>query len=178
MSKQLDRSNPIPDTTVFDGRMSRRGYRLNKLCGSLITPETRAASKADEEAYMTRFGLTAEEKALVRSRDFGGLIHAGLNIYFMLKLGACTSMTLRNYADRKQLPLERVTVRLKHDKMHATDCTECETREGKIDRIEREIELEGILDDAQRARLLDIANKCPVHRTLNSETWIPTRLAG
>jgi len=90
MGKQLDRSNPIPDTTVFDGRLSRRGYRLNKLCGSLITAETRAAFKADEEAYMTRFGLTAEEKALVRSRDFGGLIHAGLNIYFMIKLGACT----------------------------------------------------------------------------------------
>jgi len=64
MSKQLDRSNPIPDTTVFDGRMSRRGYRLNKLCGSLITPETRAAFEADEQVYMTRFGLAEEEKAL------------------------------------------------------------------------------------------------------------------
>jgi protocatechuate 4,5-dioxygenase, alpha chain len=87
---QLDRSKPIPDTTVFDGVMSRRGYRLNKMCGSLITPETRAAFKADEEAYMNRYGLTEAEKALVRNRDFAGLIHGGLNIYFMLKLGACT----------------------------------------------------------------------------------------
>jgi putative redox protein len=70
-----------------------------------------------------------------------------------------------------------VAVRLKHNKVHAQDCAECETKEGKIDRIDREIELVGKLDDAQRAKLLDIANKCPVHRTLHSEIWIPTRLA-
>lgn len=91
-------------------------------------------------------------------------------------LGACTSMTIRMYADLKQLPLAKVTVRLKHDKVHAQDCADCETREGKLDRIDREIELEGGLDDAQRAKLLEIANKCPVHRTLHSEVWIPTRL--
>ncbi len=91
-------------------------------------------------------------------------------------LGACTSMTVRMYADQKQWPLAKVTVRLKHEKIHAQDCAECETKEGKIDRIEREIELEGNLDDAQRTRLLEIANKCPVHRTLHSEVWIPTRL--
>jgi uncharacterized OsmC-like protein/fermentation-respiration switch protein FrsA (DUF1100 family) len=91
-------------------------------------------------------------------------------------LGACTSMTLRMYADQKQWPLERVTVRLKHEKIHAQDCSDCETREGKIDRIEREIEIAGDLDDGQRARLLEIANKCPVHRTLHSEVIVPTRL--
>lgn len=91
-------------------------------------------------------------------------------------LGACTAMTIRMYSDLKQLPLARVTVRLKHDKVHAQDCAECETREGKIDRIDREIELEGALDAAQKAKLLEIANKCPVHRTLHSEVWIPTRL--
>jgi uncharacterized OsmC-like protein len=80
------------------------------------------------------------------------------------------------YADLKQLPLEQVSVRLRHDKVHAQDCAECETREGKIDRIEREIELAGALDEAQRVRLLEIANKCPVHRTLHSEVWISTRL--
>jgi hypothetical protein len=79
-------------------------------------------------------------------------------------------------AERKQWPLERVTVRLKHDKVHAADCAERETREGKIDRIERVIELEENLDETQRARLLEIAGKCPVHRTLHSEVWIPTRL--
>jgi putative redox protein len=91
-------------------------------------------------------------------------------------LGACTSMTIRMYADFKQLPLERVTVRLTHDKIHAVDCAECETREGKVDRIEREIELDGKLDETQRAKLLEIANKCPLHRTLHSEVWIPSRL--
>ena len=69
-------------------------------------------------------------------------------------------------------------MRLKHEKIHAQDCSECETREGKIDRIEREIEIDGDLDEAQRARLLEIANKCPVHRTLHSEVIIPTRLSG
>jgi uncharacterized OsmC-like protein/alpha/beta superfamily hydrolase len=92
-------------------------------------------------------------------------------------LGACTSMTLRMYADQKKWPLEHVSVRLRHDKIHAQDCADCETREGKVDRIEREIEISGELDDAQRARLLDIADKCPVHRTLHSEVSIKTRLA-
>ena len=87
-------------------------------------------------------------------------------------------MTLRIYADRKQLPLDRVRVNLRHDKIHASDCGECETKEGRIDRIERVIELEGPLDAAARAKLLEIADKCPVHRTLQSEVLIPTRLAG
>ena len=98
--------------------------------------------------------------------------------FLLAGLGACTSMTLRMYADRKQWPLERVTVRLKHEKIHAQDCAECETKEGKIDRIEREIEIAGDLDVAQRARLLEIANKCPVHRTLHSEVIVPTQLRG
>ena len=92
-------------------------------------------------------------------------------------LGACTAMTLRLYANAKGIPLERVAVELMHTKTYATDCAECDTREGKIDRIERVITLEGDLDVAQKARLLEIADKCPVHRTLHSETWIPTRLA-
>ena len=79
--------------------------------------------------------------------------------------------------DLKGIPLERATVELKHDKIHAADCTECETREGKIDRIERIIHLEGALSEEQRAKLLEISNKCPVHRTLHSEMTIPTRLA-
>ena len=68
-------------------------------------------------------------------------------------------------------------VDLKHDKIHAADCEECETREGKIDRIDRVVTLEGDLDEAQRAKLLEIADKCPVHRTLHSEVWVTTRLA-
>ncbi|MFX9676727.1 OsmC family protein, partial [Acinetobacter baumannii] len=84
-------------------------------------------------------------------------------------LGACTSMTMRMYADRKQLPLDRVTVTLKHSKIHAEDCDECETREGMLDQIERDISIEGALDAGQRAKLMEIADKCPVHRTLHSE---------
>jgi protocatechuate 4,5-dioxygenase alpha chain len=85
---------PIPDTTIFDLKASRRGYRLNKMCGSLCDPKNRETFKVDEEAYMARFGLTDSEKELVRKRDFAALIHAGLNIYFMLKLGAVTGNSL------------------------------------------------------------------------------------
>lgn len=94
----------------------------------------------------------------------------------LASLGACTSMTLRMYAEQKGWPLERVAVELRHEKIHAADCETCETKEGKVDRIERVIELVGPLDEAQRQRLLEIANKCPVHRTLHSEVIIPTRL--
>lgn len=85
-------------------------------------------------------------------------------------------MTLALYARRKQWPLEGVTVRLQHSRIHAEDCAECETREGMLDRIERDIVLDGALTEEQRARLLDIADRCPVHRTLTSEINIRTRL--
>jgi uncharacterized OsmC-like protein/alpha-beta hydrolase superfamily lysophospholipase len=94
--------------------------------------------------------------------------------FLLAALGACTAMTLRLYAERKALPLERVTVKLRHAKIHAADCATCETKEGKIDRIERGIVLEGALDAETRARLLEIADKCPVHRTLTSEVDIAT----
>jgi putative redox protein len=85
-------------------------------------------------------------------------------------------MTVALYARRKQWPLEGVTVTLGHSRIHAVDCAKCETKEGMLDRIEREIALTGPLDDAQRARLLEIAERCPVHRTLTSEISIRTRL--
>jgi putative redox protein len=85
-------------------------------------------------------------------------------------------MTIALYARRKQWPLEGVTVQLQHSRIHAIDCAECETKEGMLDRIEREIALAGPLDEEQRARLLDIANRCPVHRTLTSEINIRSRL--
>jgi len=92
-------------------------------------------------------------------------------------LGACTSMTLRSYARTKGWPLQSVEVRLHHEKIYARDCAECETREGRIDSIVREIHLEGPLDAAQRQRLLEIADKCPVHRTLQNEVRVATRLS-
>ena len=84
-------------------------------------------------------------------------------------------MTLRLYAERKALPLERVAVMLRHERIHASDCADCETKEGMLDRIDRTVRLYGDLDDDQRRRLLEIADKCPVHRTLTSEVEIRTR---
>jgi putative redox protein len=96
--------------------------------------------------------------------------------YLVASLGACTSMTLRMYADRKQWPLESATVRLRHRKLHAEDCRECETEAGMVDVIEREIELEGDLDEGQRERFVQIADRCPVHKTLHSKIEVITRL--
>jgi putative redox protein len=91
-------------------------------------------------------------------------------------LGACTSMTAGMYARRKAWPLESVTVRLRHARVHATDCVNCETKEEMLDRIERDVQFIGVLSDEQRAKLLEISNKCPVHRTLSSHVDIQTRL--
>jgi len=96
--------------------------------------------------------------------------------YLVAALGSCTSMTLRMYADHKKWPLEDVVVRLKHQKVHAKDCEECEDKNVKIDEIEREIEVHGPLDEAQKKRLLEIADRCPVHRTLHSEIVVKTKL--
>ena len=90
-------------------------------------------------------------------------------------LGSCTSMTVAMYARHKGWPLRWVTVRLRHSKIYASDCAECETKEGKIDRIERDVQFDGDLTTEQRSRLLEIANKCPVHRTLISEIDIRTQ---
>src|ERR1039458_1177754 len=95
--------------------------------------------------------------------------------FLLAALGTCTSMTISFYARRKGWPLEKVTVSLHHGKIQATDCAECETKVGKIDRIEREIELTGALTPEQRAKLMEIADRCPVHQTLTSEINIRTR---
>lgn len=92
-------------------------------------------------------------------------------------LGSCTSMTIAMYARRKQWPVESVTVTLRHSRIHAADCESCETKAGRLDRVDATIELVGPLEDAQRAKLLEIAHKCPVHRTLTSEIDIRTGLA-
>ena len=96
--------------------------------------------------------------------------------FLLAGLGSCTSMTVAMYARRKQWPLEAVTVRLRHSRIYAKDCTECETKEGMVDRIEREIAISGALTDDQRSKLLEIANRCPVHRTLTSEIKIDSSL--
>ncbi|MCC7484038.1 MAG: alpha/beta fold hydrolase [Burkholderiales bacterium] len=126
-----------------------------------------------QEIVVGRHRLMADEPAALGGEDLGpspyDLLLAGL--------GACTAMTLRMYATHKKLPLEKVSVELKHGKIHAEDCASCETKEGKIDRIERSIDIAGALDEAERKRLLEIADRCPVHRTLHSEVSIETREA-
>jgi len=88
MGRQV--TGAIPDTSVFDLRLARRGQRLNRMCAALCSPQERDAFKRDEEAFMARFGLSAAEKDLIRKRDFQGLIDAGTNIYSPLKIGSAT----------------------------------------------------------------------------------------
>jgi putative redox protein len=152
--RYLDLPEPQPETTD----------------STVVVSETRR-SRFEQEVSIGRHRLLADEPVRVGGLDSG----PGPYDLLLAGLGACTSMTLRLYAERKSLPLDRVTVRLSHSKIHAADCEACETKEGMLDRIERAITLEGALDDDQRARLLEIADKCPVHKTLTSEIEIKTR---
>ncbi|HKU08431.1 MAG TPA: bifunctional alpha/beta hydrolase/OsmC family protein [Bradyrhizobium sp.] len=136
----------------------------------VVVRETRA-SKFQQTVTVGPHQMTADEPVAAGGEDTG----PGPYDFLLAGLGACTSMTMRMYADRKSLPLERVTVTLKHGKIYAKDCEECETREGMLDQIERDISIEGALDDEQRKRLMEIADKCPVHRTLHSEIRIVTK---
>jgi uncharacterized OsmC-like protein/alpha-beta hydrolase superfamily lysophospholipase len=138
----------------------------------VVVRETRA-SKFQQTVSIGPHRMLADEPAAAGGQDSG----PGPYDFVLAGLGACTSMTMRLYADRKSLPLERTTVTLKHSKIHAQDCAECETREGMLDQIDLVIGMEGNLDVEQRKRLLEIADKCPVHRTLTSEIRIVTRAA-
>ncbi|MGN6411041.1 MAG: bifunctional alpha/beta hydrolase/OsmC family protein [Nitrobacter sp.] len=136
----------------------------------VVVRETRRG-KFQQTVTVGPHRLIADEPSTAGGDDTG----PGPYDYLLAALGACTSMTLRLYADRKALPLDRVAVTLRHNRIHAEDCAECETKTGMVDQIEREIAMEGALDPEQRGKLMDIADKCPVHRTLTSEVRIVTR---
>jgi len=138
----------------------------------VVVRETRN-NKFQQTVSIGPHRMLADEPVAAGGEDTG----PGPYDFVLAGLGACTSMTMRLYADRKSLPLERTTVTLKHSKIHAQDCADCETREGMLDQIDRVIGMEGNLDAEQRKRLLEIADKCPVHRTLTSEIHIVTREA-
>ncbi|MHB8271507.1 bifunctional alpha/beta hydrolase/OsmC family protein [Bradyrhizobium sp.] len=139
---------------------------------NVVVRETRN-SKFQQTVSVGPHSLLADEPIAAGGEDSG----PGPYDFVLAGLGACTSMTMRMYADRKALPLERVTVTLKHSKIHAQDCAECETKEGMLDQIDRTIAMEGALDAEQRGKLMEIADKCPVHRTLTSEIHIVTHAA-
>ena len=139
---------------------------------NVVVRETRN-SKFQQTVTIGPHQMLADEPVAAGGEDSG----PGPYDFVLAGLGACTSMTMRMYADRKSLPLDRVTVTLKHSKIHAEDCAECETREGMLDQIDRVISIEGALDADQRKRLMEIADKCPVHRTLTSEIRIVTKAA-
>jgi uncharacterized OsmC-like protein/fermentation-respiration switch protein FrsA (DUF1100 family) len=139
----------------------------------VVVRETRN-SKLQNTVAIGPHHLIADEPKAAGGEDSG----PGPYDFLLAALGACKSMTMRLYADRKSFPLERATVTLNHSKIHVKDCEECETREGMLDQIEVAIGLEGnALDADQRKRILEIADKCPVHRTLTSEIRILTRAA-
>jgi putative redox protein len=155
---------------LLDGDEVTASVRPQVAPGEIVVQERDA--KFAQDVFTDRHSLRADEPT-----NYGGT-DSGPTPYELLlaALGTCTAMTVRMYATRKNLDLARVSVRLKHDKTHAEDCEHCETREGRVDRIQRNVEFTGNLSDDQRNDLLRIADRCPVHRTLHSEIDIQTRL--
>jgi putative redox protein len=131
----------------------------------MATVTVRSLDNLRQEIVSGQNTIIADEPLAAGGND------TGFDPYSLLlgALGACTAMTLKIYARNKKWDLQRVIVNLSHDKIHAEDCADCETKEGKIDRIRRQITLEGNLTEEQTRRLMEIAKRCPLHRTLTSE---------
>jgi uncharacterized OsmC-like protein len=145
---------------------------MENLADDRVVVRTGTGLRTDVRA--NSYALVADEPASVGGTGSGPTPYD----YLLAALGSCTAITLRMYADRKRWPLESVTVRLSHKKVHVRDCGECETKDRKIDLIGLELEFGGSLDESQRRRLLAIAERCPVHRTLESGVMMETSLVG
>ena len=128
--------------------------------------------KFTRNIYTNSHSLIADEP-----KDLGGSnLGPDPYEYLLSALGTCTSMTVRMYANRKNIPLDNIEIKLGHSRIHGEDCAECESDEGIIDVIEKEIRLDGKLSKDERARLMEIADKCPVHKTLLNEILVKSRL--
>lgn len=139
--------------------------------------KSEVVARTGRERYRTEiaagaYTLTSDEPASLGGKNMGPTPYQ----YVLSGLGACTSIALRMFADKNRWPLDEIVVRLRHHKVHAPDCGDCDTAAGKIDQIDQDIDLVGPLDDEQRERLLEIAGRCPVHRTLRSEVVVNTRI--
>jgi putative redox protein len=159
-------------TRYLDPVAPEQAAELGEAPRQVVVRETRNG-KFQQTVSVGPHRMLADEPVAAGGEDTG----PGPYDFLLAGLGACTSMTMRLYADRKSLPLERVTVTLKHSKIYAQDCAECETKTGMLDQIDRVIAMEGALDTEQRTKLMEIADKCPVHRTLTSEIHIVTHAA-
>jgi putative redox protein len=140
--------------------------------GSIVVAST-GAGRFDQILLDGRHTLRADEPTAAGGADAG----PGPYELLLMSLGSCTSMTVHMYAERHKWPLEQVVVRLRHERRHAQDCADCEKPDALLDHIDKQIELIGVLDEQQRKRLLEIADHCPVHRTLTSKIIIRTEAA-
>jgi putative redox protein len=153
-------------------RLDQTALQSSVKPGTVVVAST-GAGPFDQIMLDGRHSVRADEPAAAGGSD------GGPNPYelLLMSLGSCTSMTVQMYAARKKWPLEQVVVRLRQERVHAQDCADCEKSSSMVHRIEKTIELIGPLDEEQRARLREIADHCPVHRTLTSKIVIETTLA-
>jgi putative redox protein len=154
----------------LDERGYRRSVTESQTFGDAVVVTDSGAGLYGQRITAGGHQLTADEPAAAGGADSGPSPYDLL----LASLGSCTAITVRMYAERKGWPLRHVTVRLRHQRIHAKDCADCETRIGQLDHIERELQFDGELTDEQRIRLLKIAEHCPVHRMLSSEARITT----
>ena len=179
----LDRADHLlgkKEDSIYAGNMiaiwSKRYLQISNESKSGLTTDKQVVTRT-KSSYTTEIKAGAHDLLADEPEDVGGN-NLGPDPYGLLlaSLGACTGMTLRMYANHKQWPLTEIKVHLEHSKVYQEDCQHCDEKEAKIDNIERILELEGELSESQQKRLLEIANKCPVHKTLSTQKNIKTYL--